>query len=101
MTVAAELAAWTLGPSPEQATAAARRAAVRHLLDGVGCALASARSGAAVPAVTVALAVRSPSARSPNSFIKRKIASWFLRLSFSLALWLNSACSARRRTSSR
>jgi 2-methylcitrate dehydratase PrpD len=60
MTVAAELAAWTLGPSPEQATEAARLAAVRHLLDGVGCALASARSGAAAPAVTVALGLGGP-----------------------------------------
>ncbi|SFK81474.1 2-methylcitrate dehydratase PrpD [Streptosporangium canum] len=58
MTVAAELARWALDLRgvPGDAAPAVRR----HLLDGLGAAVAAARSGAARPAVDVASALGGP-----------------------------------------
>ena len=60
MTQARELADWALGLTLERVPATARRAAVRHLLDGVGNAIGSARSGAVDPAVAVAAGLGGP-----------------------------------------
>src|SRR5580765_3538868 len=54
-----------------------------------------------ISSVTVALTVRSPSARFPISFINRRIASWFERLVFSVSARWRSASSARSRVSPR
>ncbi|MFI0371906.1 MmgE/PrpD family protein [Actinomadura sp. 1N219] len=54
MTVARELAEWALGLDVEDVPEAVRHAAVRHVLDGLGCAVAAARRGAADPAVQTA-----------------------------------------------
>lgn len=56
--IARELATWVVGEVsvPE----AVERAALRHLLDGLGNAVAGARSGAASPAVTVATGLGGP-----------------------------------------
>lgn len=56
--IARELAAWVVGPVT--VPAAVEHAALRHLLDGLGNAVAGARSGAAAPAVTVALGLGGP-----------------------------------------
>lgn len=65
MTVASDLAAWALGlrsdtPSeshvPDEVVAAARR----HLLDGLGTAVAAARRNAAEPALSVAAGLGGP-----------------------------------------
>ncbi|MBD3926758.1 MmgE/PrpD family protein [Nocardioides cavernae] len=60
MTVTSDLAAWALGlhhdDIPEEVAAAARR----HLLDGLGCAVAAARRGLADPALTVAAGLGGP-----------------------------------------
>lgn len=56
--IARELATWALGevsvPAP------VRQAAARHLLDGLGTALAAVRTGAGAPAVTVARGLGGP-----------------------------------------
>ncbi|TYL46018.1 MmgE/PrpD family protein [Nocardioides sp. BGMRC 2183] len=56
--IAPELAAWAVGEIrvPDQVV----RAALRHLLDGLGTAIAGARTHAAVPAVRVATALGGP-----------------------------------------
>lgn len=54
MTVARELAEWALGLTLGDVPEAARQAAVRHVLDGLGCAVAAARRGAADSAVATA-----------------------------------------------
>lgn len=56
--IARELAAWVVGPV--SVPAAVEHAALRHLLDGLGNAVAGARAGAAAPAVTVALGLGGP-----------------------------------------
>ncbi|MFC6154680.1 MmgE/PrpD family protein [Nocardioides yefusunii] len=56
--IARELAAWVVGPVT--VPAAVEHAALRHLLDGLGNAVAGARAGAAAPAVTVALGLGGP-----------------------------------------
>ncbi|GAA4368152.1 MmgE/PrpD family protein [Nocardioides caricicola] len=60
MTVSSDLAAWALGlrreDVPEEVAATARR----HLLDGLGTAVAAARRGAAEPALTVAAGLGGP-----------------------------------------
>ncbi len=56
--IARELAAWVVGPVT--VPAAVEHAALRHLLDGLGNAVAGARAGAASPAVTVALGLGGP-----------------------------------------
>ncbi|GII86128.1 MmgE/Prp family protein [Sphaerisporangium siamense] len=60
MTAARTLAAWALGPGPAAAPEQARRAACRHLLDGLGTAIAAGRAGIAAPAVTVARGLGGP-----------------------------------------
>lgn len=55
---ARELAAWAVGPVSYPVEV--RAAALRHLLDGLGNAVAGARAGAATPAVTVALGLGGP-----------------------------------------
>lgn len=57
--IARQLAAWIVGEV--SVPAAVEHAALRHLLDGLGNAVAGARSGAATPAVTVALGLGGPS----------------------------------------
>ncbi|MFE9104533.1 MmgE/PrpD family protein [Actinomadura geliboluensis] len=54
MTVARELAGWALGLTLDDVPETVRRAAVRHVLDGLGCAAAAARRGAATAAVRTA-----------------------------------------------
>lgn len=56
--IARELAAWAVGPV--QVPGAVEHAALRHLLDGLGNAVAGARAGAADPAVTVAVGLAGP-----------------------------------------
>lgn len=60
MTVSSDLAAWALGlrraDLPDEVAAAARR----HLLDGLGTAVAAARRGVAEPALTVAAGLGGP-----------------------------------------
>ena len=60
MTIASDLAAWALGlrgdDVPEEVAAAARR----HLLDGLGTAVAAARRSAAEPALSVAAGLGGP-----------------------------------------
>lgn len=56
--IARELAAWVVGPVTVPAPV--EHAALRHLLDGLGNAVAGARAGAAAPAVTVALGLGGP-----------------------------------------
>lgn len=60
MTAARELAAWGLGLSLSDVPEAAQQAAKRHLLDGLGCALAAYRLGEAPFAVPVALGLGGP-----------------------------------------
>lgn len=55
---APQLAAWAVGPV--EIPDAVYQAALRHLLDGLGNAVAGARAGAALPAVTVALDLGGP-----------------------------------------
>jgi 2-methylcitrate dehydratase PrpD len=57
---ARELADWALGLTLERVPASARDAALRHLLDGVGNAIGSARTGAVEPAVAVAVGLGGP-----------------------------------------
>lgn len=52
--IAWELADWALSVRPADLPDDVLRAAARHLLDGLGCAVAAARTGAAAPAVRVA-----------------------------------------------
>ncbi|NPC97687.1 MmgE/PrpD family protein [Nocardioides sp. zg-DK7169] len=56
--IAPQLAAWAVGPLsiPDEVT----HAALRHLLDGLGNAVAGARAGAALPALTVATGLGGP-----------------------------------------
>lgn len=60
MTISSDLAAWALGlrreDMPDEVVVAARR----HLLDGLGTAVAAARRGAAEPALTVAAGLGGP-----------------------------------------
>jgi 2-methylcitrate dehydratase PrpD len=56
--IAPRLVSWALGPL--QVPAAVRAAALRHLLDGLGNALASLRTGAVTPACTVARDLGGP-----------------------------------------
>lgn len=60
MTVASDLAAWALGlrrdDLPDEVVAATRR----HVLDGLGTAVAAARRGAAEPALSVAAGLGGP-----------------------------------------
>ncbi|WP_243057100.1 MmgE/PrpD family protein [Nocardioides sp. SR21] len=60
MTVSSDLAAWALGlrreDLPDEVVVAARR----HLLDGLGTAVAAARRGAAEPAMSVAAGLGGP-----------------------------------------
>lgn len=60
MTVSSDLAAWALGLRREDVPDDVAAAARRHLLDGLGTAIAAARSGAAAPAVTVAAGLGGP-----------------------------------------
>ena len=59
-TVGARLVAWTSGLQLADVPASARRAALRHLLDGVGTALAARRAGVVDPAVAVARGLGGP-----------------------------------------
>lgn len=59
MTVARTLAGWALGLTLDDVPEVARRAAVRQLLDGFGCAMAAARRDAASAAVATALELGS------------------------------------------
>ncbi|WP_329519464.1 MmgE/PrpD family protein [Spirillospora sp. NBC_01491] len=54
---ARDLAAWALGLRLGDVPGDVRRAATRHVLDALGCAVAAARSGAADPAVRTARAL--------------------------------------------
>jgi 2-methylcitrate dehydratase PrpD len=56
--IADEVAEWVVGTS--QTPASVRTAAVRHILDGFGTALAAMRLGVAAPAVTVARGLGGP-----------------------------------------
>lgn len=56
--IARELAAWAVGPIDVPTDV--EHAALRHLLDGLGNAVAGARTDAAKPAVTVALGLGGP-----------------------------------------
>jgi 2-methylcitrate dehydratase PrpD len=58
MTIAETLAAWATGPIDPPPPV--RRAAVRHLLDGMGAALGGLRSGTVDPAVRVARGLGGP-----------------------------------------
>ncbi|MGB0102135.1 MAG: MmgE/PrpD family protein, partial [Nocardioides sp.] len=60
MTATVELAEWALTLRPEDIPAPVAEAARRHLLDGLGTAIAASRAGAARPAVTVAAALGGP-----------------------------------------
>ncbi|HSA49864.1 MAG TPA: MmgE/PrpD family protein [Yinghuangia sp.] len=60
MTVATHLALWALGLTEKNTPDDVRDAACRHLLDGVGNAIAAFRLGAAQPAVTVAAGLGGP-----------------------------------------
>lgn len=60
MTISGDLAAWALGLRREDLPDDVAAAARRHLLDGLGTAIAAARSGAATPAVTVAAGLGGP-----------------------------------------
>ncbi|HEU0103406.1 MAG TPA: MmgE/PrpD family protein [Mycobacteriales bacterium] len=67
-TVAEQLAGWGQALTPADVPAPVRRAATRHLLDGLGCALAALRGGNASPALTVARSLGGPpEARLPGS----------------------------------
>ena len=59
-TAAERLAEWAATVRLEDVPDSARRAACRHLLDGLGCALGAARSGIASPALTVAAGLGGP-----------------------------------------
>jgi 2-methylcitrate dehydratase PrpD len=59
-TVAARLAEWAVGLRPEDIPAPVAHAARRHLLDGLGDALASARAGVVDAAVAVAGGLGGP-----------------------------------------
>ncbi len=54
------LARWALGLTLDAVPAPAQQAAVRHLLDGIGCAIAAFASGAGAPALTVASGLAGP-----------------------------------------
>ncbi|WP_311923016.1 MmgE/PrpD family protein [Microbispora sp. H10836] len=60
MTAARALAAWALGPGPAGAPPEVREAACRHLLDGLGTAVAAGRTRIAAPAVAVARGLGGP-----------------------------------------
>lgn len=60
MTLGSDLAAWALGLRREDLPADVEVAARRHLLDGLGTAIAGSRSGAATPALTVAAGLGGP-----------------------------------------
>ncbi|WP_433496488.1 MmgE/PrpD family protein [Sphaerimonospora sp. CA-214678] len=60
MTAARVLAEWALGPGPADAPRDVREAACRHLLDGLGTAVAAGRTSIAAPAVTVARGLGGP-----------------------------------------
>ena len=57
-TVGARLVGWTSGLQLGDVPARARRATLRHLLDGVGTALAARRAGVVDPAVAAAFSRR-------------------------------------------
>jgi 2-methylcitrate dehydratase PrpD len=59
-TVATRLAGWAAGLSLPDVPAEARRAACRHLLDGLGTALGALAAGEAAPAVAVARGLGGP-----------------------------------------
>lgn len=65
MTAAERLADWAVALQPDDVPQAAREAACRHLLDGLGVALAAARTGAATPALTVAQGLGGPPEARP------------------------------------
>lgn len=54
MTAAGDLARWALSLHPADVPASASHAAKRHILDGIGCALAAGRSGEGRAAIDVA-----------------------------------------------
>lgn len=60
MTVSAELAAWAQGLRVSDVPADVAEAAKRHLLDGLGTAIAAARANAGRPAVDVAAGLGGP-----------------------------------------
>ncbi len=60
MTVAGGSAAWALGLRVDDVPAEVVVAAKRHLLDGLGTAIAAGRRGAAAPAITVAAGLGGP-----------------------------------------
>ncbi len=60
MTVASDLAAWALGLRSEDLPDEVVAAACRHLLDGLGTAVAAARRNAAEPALSVAAGLGGP-----------------------------------------
>ncbi|KQW53680.1 2-methylcitrate dehydratase [Nocardioides sp. Root1257] len=60
MTVASDLAAWALGLRSDELPAEVGVAARRHLLDGIGTAVAAARRGAAESALSVAAGLGGP-----------------------------------------
>jgi 2-methylcitrate dehydratase PrpD len=60
MTVASDLAAWALGLRSEDVPDEVVVAARRHLLDGLGTAVAAARRNAAEPALSVAAGLGGP-----------------------------------------
>ena len=59
-TVAGQLAAWGLGLTLEEVPVPIRQTAARHLLDAMGAGVAAALTGAADPAVEVALQLGGP-----------------------------------------
>lgn len=60
MTLAEQLARWATAVEPDTIPGHVRHAAARHLLDGLGTALAARRTGAVEPAVAVALGLGGP-----------------------------------------
>ncbi|MEV6162041.1 MmgE/PrpD family protein [Streptomyces sp. NPDC052052] len=57
---AVQLACWATELTPSKVPSVIRRVVCRQLLDGLGCALAAARSGQAAPALAVAAALGGP-----------------------------------------
>ena len=65
MTAAERLADWAVDVQTDDLPGAVRDAVCRHILDGLGVALAAARAGAAKPALTVARGLGGPPEARP------------------------------------
>ncbi|MGY1683627.1 MmgE/PrpD family protein [Geodermatophilus sp. SYSU D01176] len=70
MTAAADLVAWARGLSLDAVPAPVRHAAGRHLLDGVGNAVAARRLGHGAPAWTVAEQLAGPAEARPLTGVR-------------------------------